>query len=214
MPDSFGTWLRRERERRGITLKAISDQTKVSVPLFQGLEADDLSQWPAGIFRRGFVRAYATALGLDADDVMRRFESQHAPAADNPSSETAGVVIPEVGAPLPGPPDDPVHPPMPAKRARLLGTAADLAVALILGMGSAAAGSRLLWPVLFIAAYYALGVVLTGTSPMVALLSRDDGSRPVEDPAPAPARPATERRHQSHRPRGPRQHRNARPRVQ
>ena len=45
-----------------------------------------------------------------------------------------------------------------------------MAVALVLAFGSAAAGSRLLWPVLLIAAYYAVGVLLTGTSPMVALL--------------------------------------------
>ena len=34
-----------------------------------------------------------------------------------------------------------------------------------------AAGSRLLWPVLLIAVYYAAGVLLTGTSPMVSLLT-------------------------------------------
>ena len=45
-----------------------------------------------------------------------------------------------------------------------------MAVAMILAFGSAAAGSRLLWPVLAIAAYYAAGILLTGTSPMVALL--------------------------------------------
>jgi hypothetical protein len=43
-------------------------------------------------------------------------------------------------------------------------------VALVLAFGSAAAGSRRLWPVLLIAAYYAAGVLMTGTSPMVALL--------------------------------------------
>ncbi len=37
-----------------------------------------------------------------------------------------------------------------------------MAVAMVLAFGSAAAGSRLLWPVLAIAAYYAAGVLLTG----------------------------------------------------
>ena len=63
-------------------------------------------------------------------------------------------------------------------RARLLGTAADLTVALVLAFGSAAAGSRLLWPVLLIAAYYAAGVLLTGTSPMVALFGEAASSEP------------------------------------
>ena len=57
----------------------------------------------------------------------------------------------------------------PSPRARYLGTAADMAVAMVLAFGSAAAGSRR--PVILIAAYYAAGA-LTGTSPMVALLGQ------------------------------------------
>ena len=50
---------------------------------------------------------------------------------------------------------------------------------MVLAFGSAAAGSRLLWPVILIAAYYAAGVLLTGTSPMVALLGQvPEGSGP------------------------------------
>ena len=66
-PTTLGSWLRRERERRGVTLAKISEETKVSVPLLQGLEADDLSRWPGGIFRRAFVRSYASAIGLDPE---------------------------------------------------------------------------------------------------------------------------------------------------
>ena len=47
---------------------------------------------------------------------------------------------------------------------------------MVLAFGSAAAGSRLLWPVFAIAAYYAAGVLLTGTSPMVALLGETGSS--------------------------------------
>jgi hypothetical protein len=53
----------------------------------------------------------------------------------------------------------------------------------VLAFGSAAAGSRLLWPVLMIAAYYAAGILITGTSPMVALLSQAESepARPSND---------------------------------
>lgn len=220
MAESFGTWLRRERERRGITLKAISDQTKVSVPLLKGLESDDLSQWPSGIFRRGFVRAYATSIGLDAEDVMRRFEASEAAAtAEAAPVETASTVaVTPVAVPAPDAREWPAPAATPAKRARLLGTAADLTVALVLGLGSAAAGSRLLWPVLLIAGYYAVGILLTGTSPMVALMSSDGGSHSAETDELAQTsapRPQAERRHQRRNgPRGPRAHRNARQRVQ
>jgi len=167
---TLGAYLRAERQRRDLLLRTISESTKVSLPLLEGLESDDISRWPGGIFRRAFVRSYAEAVGLDPDDVFRRFERQYKPAV----SEASGV--------------DAAHPPAeiaalahvigghrswgagPSNRVRYLGTAADLMVALVLAFGSAAAGSRLLWPVLLIAAYYAAGVLMTGTSPMVALL--------------------------------------------
>lgn len=71
--DTFGPRLRRERERRGITLETIATLTKVGVDLWDGLERNDFSRWPSGIFARAFVRDYARAVGLDADDVVDEF---------------------------------------------------------------------------------------------------------------------------------------------
>ncbi len=180
---SVGAFLRRERERRGISLRTISDQTKVSVSLLEGLEAGDLSRWPGGIFRRAFVRGYATCIGLDPDDVVRRFEAEHKP----PEEERPGAVVAEKPAAALPEPDAPIRVPgtrrrLPAssRRVRLLATAADLTVAIVLGLGSAAAGSRLLWPVLLIAGYYALGNILTGKTPMTALLGEDRDEEDAE----------------------------------
>ena len=222
---SLGTWLRKERERRGITLKTISDQTKVAVPLLEGLEADNLTRWPDGIYRRAFVRAYATTVGLDCDEVARRFEEEHGGNAETPE-DAEGASAPAVSTQPPGAPvpPGPVLSAAPAwqalsKRSRVLGTLADLTVALVLALASAAAGSRLLWPVLLIAAYYALGVLLSGTSPMVALLNDAPGlpsAREAELTDGSAARPGVERRHQSRRntTRAVRASRATRPRVQ
>lgn len=70
----FGALLRRERERRGISLDTVAEQTKINIALLAGLERGDLSRWPTGIFRRAFVRAYATAIGLRPDDIVTAFE--------------------------------------------------------------------------------------------------------------------------------------------
>jgi transcriptional regulator with XRE-family HTH domain len=70
---TFGPRLRRERERRGISLDTIAAVTKVSAELWEGLERNDFSRWPSGIFARAFVRDYARAVGLDADDVVDEF---------------------------------------------------------------------------------------------------------------------------------------------
>lgn len=85
MTDSFGARLRRERERRHITLAQIAASTKIKASLFESLERDDVSRWPAGIFRRSFVRAYAGAVGLDPEQVCREFVD-HFP--DSPDGAT------------------------------------------------------------------------------------------------------------------------------
>ena len=174
-PTTLGAYLRRERERRGLALRTISESTKLSVGLLEGLEADDISRWPGGIFRRAFVRSYAQCVGLDPDDVLKRFEQQHPP----PETQVITAVASSTDAAASGSSDQATRrPPVPAQRARVLGTAADLTVAIVLAFGSAAAGSRLLWPVLLIASYYAVGILLTGTSPMVALLTEAPTATP------------------------------------
>lgn len=87
---AFGARLRHERERRHITLKAIADDTKISRSLLEALERDDVSRWPTGIFRRAFVRSYAEAIGLNADEVVREFAER----------------FPDPNEPAPVPPQD------------------------------------------------------------------------------------------------------------
>jgi transcriptional regulator with XRE-family HTH domain len=71
--ESFGPRLRTERERRGISIETIASVTKVGGDLWDGLERNDFSRWPSGIFARAFVRDYARAIGLDADEVVDEF---------------------------------------------------------------------------------------------------------------------------------------------
>ena len=71
--ETFGPRLRAERERRGISLDTIASVTKVGVDLWEGLERNDFSRWPSGIFARAFVRDYAKAIGLDSDEAVDEF---------------------------------------------------------------------------------------------------------------------------------------------
>jgi len=91
MSDEFGSRLRRERERRKISLASISANTKVSISFFEGLERDDVSRWPSGIFRRSFVRSYAEAIGLDGDEVVREFLERFPEPGDAARLEMAGA---------------------------------------------------------------------------------------------------------------------------
>lgn len=67
---SFGEKLRVEREKRKITLEDISVSTKIGTRMLRALEENQFSQLPGGIFNKGFVRAYARALGLDEEQAV------------------------------------------------------------------------------------------------------------------------------------------------
>ena len=73
MPENFGARLRQRREGQQIALGTIAEQTKIKQSLLEALERGDVSQWPSGIFRRAFIRAYAHAIGLEPDVVVREF---------------------------------------------------------------------------------------------------------------------------------------------
>jgi transcriptional regulator with XRE-family HTH domain len=85
---TFGEDLRRARERRGIALATIAQTTKISRSLLEALERGDCSRWPGGIYNRAYVRDYAKAVGLPADDTVARFVEyfgdDHQPAAAAP----------------------------------------------------------------------------------------------------------------------------------
>jgi cytoskeletal protein RodZ len=70
---SFGEELRREREIRGISLKEISDATKISKRFLEAIERNDHKTLPAPVFTRGFVREYARYLGLNAEEMVTRY---------------------------------------------------------------------------------------------------------------------------------------------
>src|SRR5205085_224950 len=78
---SFGEELRREREIRGISLKEISDATKISKRFLEAIERNDHRTLPAPVFTRGFVREYARYLGLSAEEMVTRYN--YAAAGDD-----------------------------------------------------------------------------------------------------------------------------------
>jgi len=71
--DAFGPNLRRIRVQRGISLEQLASSTKVSVALWKGLERNDFSRWPSGIYARSYVRDYAAAIGVDAESTVDDF---------------------------------------------------------------------------------------------------------------------------------------------
>jgi len=71
---AFGEQLRRAREERGMAVETLCEATKVPAKHIRALEAGLLADLPGGVFRRGVVRSYLGALGLEQDAWMSRFE--------------------------------------------------------------------------------------------------------------------------------------------
>lgn len=70
---SFGETLRRERELRQITLREISEATKINLRYLDALERDDFRHLPGGVFNKGFVRAYAQFIGVDPEAMVTAY---------------------------------------------------------------------------------------------------------------------------------------------
>jgi len=162
--ESFGSRLRRERERRQIPLASIAENTKISVSHFEDLERDDVSRWPSGIFRKNFIRAYAKAVGLDIEATTREFLERFPDPNEPPPPEEAvaqvalarGAIVPS--APKPG--------------VRITAVACDAAVVGTIGLVVYAV-MGVLWAPLCVAlvGYYGCGILLLGNTPGVCFVA-------------------------------------------
>jgi hypothetical protein len=181
--DTFGPRLKSERERRGISIETIVAVTKVGADLWIGLEGNDFSKWPSGIFARAFVRDYARAVGLDADDIVDEFCRLY-PYGDRRAARLIKAQAEIIGH-TPGTLEDPALVPRAgdrraaayerkaaarARRIRLapraVAAAIDVGCTASLAVLGPAVGGVGFWPSAGVAAvvYYSLSTILTGAS--------------------------------------------------
>ena len=73
-PESFGEYLRREREARGISREELGRVTRISKFILEALEADDYRFLPQEPFIRGYLRNYARELNIPIEEILLRFE--------------------------------------------------------------------------------------------------------------------------------------------
>jgi cytoskeleton protein RodZ len=73
MASSFGEQLRLAREARGITLREISEQTRISMRHLEAIESNDYKRLPGGIFNRSFIKAYARQVGFDQNEALEGY---------------------------------------------------------------------------------------------------------------------------------------------
>ena len=84
----FGLVLRTARDDAGMSQDHVADALHVKVAVVSALEEGRFRDLPIRPYARGYVRNYARILGLDADDLARRFDAAD---ADRPEPS---VVVP------------------------------------------------------------------------------------------------------------------------
>ncbi|MEW6267054.1 MAG: RodZ domain-containing protein [Thermodesulfobacteriota bacterium] len=81
--EALGRRLREERERKGLTLRQLSDRTKIPLHVLEDVEAGDPTALPASVFVKGFLRTMALELGLSPAEVIQEFKILN-PEPDRP----------------------------------------------------------------------------------------------------------------------------------
>lgn len=78
--EELGLTLKREREKKGLSIERVMEATKISRSNITAMEAGDRSAMPHPVYAKGFVKSYARYLGLDADElsmvVDREFQEE------------------------------------------------------------------------------------------------------------------------------------------
>jgi len=68
-----GEDLKTIRDELGVSLEEIAEIVKVRMVYLEAIENDQFEKTPSKIFLKGFLRAYAQCIGLDADIVANRY---------------------------------------------------------------------------------------------------------------------------------------------
>ena len=88
---SVGEHLRKLREDKRMSLAEVSRATRVPIASVERIEADRFDELPGEVFVRGFLRAYAKALEVPADDVLARYTASRRVAWVTPLPITSPV---------------------------------------------------------------------------------------------------------------------------
>ncbi len=86
-----GIMLKREREARGLTIKYIAAETKISESSIMAIEDNNFDSFPAEVFVRGFLRNYARVLSIPSEEIIHAYES-----FKNQTTQTTHVSVAEV----------------------------------------------------------------------------------------------------------------------
>ena len=90
--------LRASRIRRGEGLRDVADQLRIRFVHLEAIEDGRFDELPGNTYAIGFIRTYAEHLGLDGEEIVRRFKSMERVPPDD-TDFVFPSIIPEHGVP-------------------------------------------------------------------------------------------------------------------
>lgn len=95
MVENFGSYLKHERELRGVPLEEISGATKIHIRFLKALEENSFDELPGEVFIKGYIRSYANIIGSDVEEMLNIYkesvELKRNEASVSPPTSSFGV---------------------------------------------------------------------------------------------------------------------------
>ena len=73
MSEDFGSYLKHERELRGVPLDDVAESTKIGIRFLRALEENRFEDLPGEVFVKGFIRSYGQAIGSNVDELLAAY---------------------------------------------------------------------------------------------------------------------------------------------
>ena len=76
MDSGIGAILREARNRRKVELSEVEAATRIRLRYLRAIEDEEWDVLPGGVYTRGFIRTYASFLGLDGERLVEDYRAQ------------------------------------------------------------------------------------------------------------------------------------------
>ena len=73
---TIGTRLKRKRLERGLSIEQVSDQVKIRIKYLSALEEGRYNRFASAVYAKGFLRNYASFLGIDPDKALALYRRE------------------------------------------------------------------------------------------------------------------------------------------
>ncbi len=94
MDSQVGEILRQARNRRKVELSEVETATRIRLRYLQAIEAEEWEVLPGGVYTRGFIRTYASFLGLDGDRLAEDYRASVEGTAPDSAASAPGAAAP------------------------------------------------------------------------------------------------------------------------